>query len=189
MITDIEEENLLIEQTYGWLFQFSEVKNLTLALKILIKENIHHWEVYSPFPLEIDEIHHHHHHQLAKNPLPLITLITGILAGVGAFLLQYLYTVHLYPLNIGGRPYNSWPMYIPLMFELTILFSAYTMVIFLILLNKMPRWNHPLWNIEEFKLSSQDQFFLCLKEQHLLNPQLKKELGQCGVKNIFEVPL
>jgi hypothetical protein len=96
--------------------------------------------------------------------VPLLVLaggITGLLAGLG---LQVWVSAFAYPLNIGGRPYLSWPMFIPVTFELTILFAAFAAVFGMFALNGFPMPYHPVFNVERFAAhASQDRFFLAIE--------------------------
>jgi hypothetical protein len=77
--------------------------------------------------------------------------------------MQYYSVVRDYPLNIGGRPLHSWPSFIPITFELTVLFAAIAAVLGMLLMNGLPKPYHPVFNIAAFKLASQTRFFLCLQ--------------------------
>lgn len=97
--------------------------------------------------------------------LPLIVLIAGIAGGMVGFGFQYWVHVIALPLNIGGRPLNSWPSFIPATFELTVLFAAISAVLGMILLNGLPRPHHPVFNVPGFERASVDRFFLCIEAQ------------------------
>ena len=116
-------------------------------------------DAYSPFPIEeLSEALHLH-----KNKLPLIVLIGGILGGLTGYLLQYYVTVIYFPINIGGRPLHSWPSYIVITFELTILFAAISAVLGLLALCGLPMPYHPTFNVPRFALASRNRFFLCIE--------------------------
>ena len=117
-------------------------------------------EGYTPFPVEaLNEAL-----ALKRNNVPLITLIGGLTGGLGGFFFQYWVSVIAYPLNIGGRPLNSWPAFIPVTFELTVLGAALSAVFGMLALNKLPEPHHPLFNIDRFvKHATTDRFFLCIE--------------------------
>src|SRR5271155_3362456 len=107
---------------YGVMAEFDTPTELVRAATAANAQGYRKMDAYSPFPIE--ELNHplHLHH----NKLPLIVLIGGIIGGLTGFLLQWYITVYNFPTNIGGRPLFSWPMYIVITFELTILFAAFS---------------------------------------------------------------
>jgi hypothetical protein len=141
---------------------------------------------YSPYPVEgLDE---------ALGPkreyLPLIVLIGGILGGLTGYLLQYFTAVVTYPLNIGGRPLHSWPAFIPVTFECTILGAALSAVFGLLALNGLPQPYHPLFHLPRFSRVSRDLFFLCIEHRDPLFDLVKTREFLVGLNptEITEVP-
>lgn len=142
---------------HGVLAEFATA-DLLLAAARASREAGYAAEAYTPFPVE----------GLAEalgftaNRIPLVTFLGGLAGGLGGYLLQWYSAVIDYPLNIGGRPLHSWPAFIPATFALTILGAAVAAVIGMLLANRLPRLNHPLFEIREFDLASRNRFFLCL---------------------------
>ncbi|PYS67337.1 MAG: DUF3341 domain-containing protein [Acidobacteria bacterium] len=114
---------------------------------------------YSPYPIEElwEAIGFTH------TKLPLIVFIGGLLGGIGGFLMQYYIAVWDYPLNVGGKPYNSWPAFIPITFECTVLVAAFSAVLGMLVLNKLPQPYHPVFNAPNFALATRDRFFLVVE--------------------------
>jgi ActD protein len=144
---------------YGLMAEFATPEALVAAAERSHREGYRRIDAYSPFPVEglAEAI------GFRKNLLPLIVLIGGIVGCGGGFFLQYWVHVLDYPLNIGGRPLNSWPLFIPVTFELTILVAALFAVFGLLALNGLPMPYHPVFNVERFELASRNRFFLCIE--------------------------
>jgi hypothetical protein len=116
-------------------------------------------EAYSPFVVEgVAETLGSH-----RNPVALITLLFGMLGGATGFGMCWYAHVRWYPFNVGGRPLNSWPAWIPITFELTVLFAALSAAIGMLILNGLTRLHHPMFNIPSFERASTDRFFLCIE--------------------------
>ena len=142
---------------FGVLAEFENSEDLIDAIERSKNEGYTKMEAYTPFPLH-DVIHAIGH----KNRLPLIVLIGGIVGAIAGFAMQYFASVVHYPVNIGGRPLNSWPAFIVVTFETTILFAALSCVLGMLALNGLPQLYHPVFNLPMFETASRNRFFLLL---------------------------
>jgi hypothetical protein len=144
---------------YGVMAEFDTPSALVRATNAAAARGYHKMDAYSPFPIE--ELNHALH--LHKNKLPLLVLLGGICGGLTGFLLQWYITVYNFPINIGGRPLFSWPSYIVITFELTVLFASATATFGLLALCGFPTPYHPVFNVPRFSLATRDKFFLCIE--------------------------
>ncbi len=144
---------------YGLIAEFDNPTALVKAARAAREKGYRKLDAFSPFPIEglNDALHLH------KNKLPLIVLVGGIVGGLTGYLLQYYITVISFPINIGGRPLHSWPSYIIITFELTILFGALSAVLGMLGLCGLPMPYHPVFNAPRFALASRNRFFLCIE--------------------------
>ena len=142
--------------TYGLMAEFDSAQELVEAAHKTHTAGYQKIDAYSPFPVEglAEAIGFH------KNRVPLVVLIGGILGGLSGYMLQYWVAAITYPTNIGGRPYHSWPSFIIVTFEMTILFGGLSAVFGMLALNGLPMPYHPVFNVPEFKKASENKFFL-----------------------------
>ena len=144
---------------HGVMAEFDDPTSLVEATERAHHEGYRCMDAYSPFPIE--ELHEalggHH------TRLPLIVLIGGVCGCLGGYGLQYWSSVMAYPLNIGGKPLHSWPAFIPVTFECTILVAALSAVLGMLALNRLPQPYHPVFNVPRFALASRNRFFLCIE--------------------------
>ena len=142
---------------FGLLAEFATPDELLAAVKRSRADGYRSMEAYTPMPL----------HEVAealgyRNDLPKLVLGGGILGAVVGFAMQWWITLDAYPLDVGGRPLESWPSFIVITFEMTILFAALTAVFGMFALSRLPRPHHPVFDVPSFGLASRDRFFLLL---------------------------
>lgn len=141
---------------YGLLAEFDDVNDAIAAAQSAYAAGYRKMDAYAPFPVEeLSEAIGFH-----KNGVALVCLVGGLLGCTGAFILQWWINTISYPVNIGGRPMNSWPSFIIVTFEMTILFSGLSAVFGMLALNGLPMPYHPVFNVPRFDLASKDRFFL-----------------------------
>ncbi|HWT72233.1 MAG TPA: DUF3341 domain-containing protein [Oxalicibacterium sp.] len=143
---------------YGLLAEFATADDLLAAVR-RARDAGFVVEAYTPFAVDgLPEAI-----GFPRNRVPFVTLIGGIVGGAGGYFLQWYSAVVDYPLNIGGRPLHSWPSFIPVTFEMTILGAALAAVFGMLMMNGLPRLRHPLFDVPDFDLVSRNRFFLCLR--------------------------
>ena len=144
---------------YGLMAEFDDPTALVAATSRAHQEGYRRMDAYSPFPLE--ELHE----ALGAPPsrLPLIVLSGGLFGCIGGYLLQYWVSVIAYPVNVGGKPLHSWPAFVPVTFECTILAAALAAVLGMLALNGLPMPYHPVFNVRRFALASRNRFFLVIE--------------------------
>ena len=171
---------------YGLMAEFADVNALVDAARQTRAEGYQKIDAYTPFPVhDLFEVL-----SLNDRRVPLFVLLAGILGCLAGFGLCYWVSVIAYPMNIGGRPFNSWPSFIPVTFEVTILLASITAVLTLVLLNGLPLPYHPVFNVRSFaQRASQDGLFLAIEAE---DPKFDLErtrsfLHQLGAKEVNEI--
>ena len=151
---------------YGLMAEFETPAELLRATRRAYSDGYRRMDAYSPFPVpELPEALGVH-----KDHVNLITLVGGLLWGVTAYLLQWWINTIAYPLNIGGRPFHSWPSFIIVTFEMTVLFAALAATFGMLALNGLPLPHHPVFNAQGFESATRDRFFLCIES---IDPQFE----------------
>ena len=144
---------------YGVMAEFDNPNDVVAAAERVHREGYRRIDAFSPYPIEaLSEAIGFHH-----NRMPLIVLIGGLLGLVGGYLMQYYLSVIDYPLNVGGKPIHSWPAFIPITFETTILGAGLAAVFGMLASNGLPQPYHPVFNAPNFALASRDRFFLLVE--------------------------
>jgi Alternative complex III, ActD subunit len=147
------------KELYGLMAEFDDANALVEATKRTYAEGYRKMDAYSPFPIEaVWEAMH-----VNDRRVQLFILLGGIAGGLAGFGLCYWVSTTAYPLNVGGRPLNSWPMFIPVTFECTILGASFAAVLGMLALNGLPMPYHPVFNVPRFALASRNRFFLCIE--------------------------
>src|SRR6266540_3599466 len=170
---------------YGLMAEFDSPADLLDAAQRAYEEGYRRMDAYTPFPV----------HGLAealgfhRTRLPLLVLFGGIAGCIGGYCLQYWIAAIDYPLNVGGRPLNSWPAFIPVTFELTILVAALSAVLGMLALNGLPMPYHPLFNMPRFALATHDRFFLCIeaRDPKFDRAETRRFLESVAVGEVAEV--
>ena len=161
------------KRMYGIMAEFDSPEKLIHAAETARAAGYERLGAYTPYPIEAvwEAIGEH------RSKLPLIVLGGGLTGAIAAFALQYWSAVIEYPLNVGGRPLNSWVAFIVPTFETTILFAAFAAVLGMFALSGLPRPYHPAFNVERFTAASRDRYFLMVTTKNKnFDPQAVKEL-------------
>lgn len=170
---------------YGIMGEFAEPEQLLHAARAAYKSGYRKMDAYSPYAVEevAEAIGFH------KTRVPLIVLLGGVCGAVTAYGLQWYSATIDYPLNVGGRPLHSWPVFIPITFELTVLFAAIAGLIGMLWSNGLPKPYHPVFNEPEFKLASQTRFFLCIEaSDHVFQAdEVRQFFHSLGAEKVLDV--
>ena len=171
---------------YGLLAEFDTGDELLRAIRRVREAGYRQVDAYSPYPIEelADAL------EFRRTGVSPIFLIGGLVGGLTGYFLQYFVAVDAYPINIGGRPFNSWPMFVPVTFEMTVLFSALFGLIGMLALNGLPQPYHPVFNVPTFERVNRDGFFLCIQARDpLFDPSSTRQLlEQLTSRGVFDVP-
>ncbi len=146
---------------YGIMAEFDSPATLIDATHKAYAAGYRVMDAYTPFPIEevSETIGFQRHH----NKVPLATLIGGLLGGIGGYTLASCAASVWYPLNIAGRPFIPWPMFIPVTFESTILIAGLSCALGMLIMNGLPQPYHPVFNVPNFSLATNNRFFLCIE--------------------------
>ena len=162
---------------YGLVAEFGEPTTLVAATRRAYAAGYRKMDAYSPIPIEglHEELGFH------ATRLPLIVLIGGLVGLAAGYGLEYWSSVIAYPMNIGGRPLHTWPSFIPVAFETTILGAALAAVLGMLALNGLPEPYHPIFNAPRFRMASRNAFFLCIESK---DAQFNREATEAFLKSL-----
>jgi hypothetical protein len=166
-----------IKRTHGMVAEFKSVAELYHAAEKVRDAGFRFWDCHTPFPVHgLDDAM-----GVKRSPLPKFVFVGGLLGSLTALGLQFGTQVLLYPTTVQAKPGNIFtlPAFFPVTFELTILFSAFTVLFGVLALMQLPRWNHPLFESENFRRFSDDAFFICIEQR---DPKFRTE----ETKNFLE---
>jgi len=175
----------VLPPTYGLMAEFDNPTDVVRAAHRVYDEGYRRIDAYSPYPIEaLSEAVGVH-----ATRMPLLVLMGGIVGGLAGYLLQYYTLVLDYPLNVGGKPFHSWPAFIPITFECVILGASLTAVFGMLALNNLPEPYHPVFNAPNFALASRDRFFLLVESA---DPKFDRErtaefLRSLGPREVTDV--
>ena len=145
--------------TYGLMAEFETPTDVVAAARRVHEEGYRRIDAFSPYPIEeLSEAIGVH-----TTKMSTIVLIGGVVGLIAGYLMQYYTHVVDYPLNVGGKPFHSWPQFIPITFETTVLGAALAAVFGMLALNGLPEPYHPVFNTPNFALASRDRFFLLVE--------------------------
>jgi hypothetical protein len=171
---------------HGLMAEFENPGQLLAAVRRATAAGYRDMDAYTPYPVEglAAEL------GLYRSRVPFIVLVGGIVGCFVGYLMQYYAMAVDYPMNVGGRPYNSWPMFIPITFEVTVLVAAFAALIGMLALNGLPMPYHPVFNVPRFVLASRDRFFFCIEAT---DPKFDRQatrdfLAGLGPREVVEVP-
>ena len=172
------------QEQYGCMAFFETPEALVDAVKALREAGYTQIEAYTPFPLEaLDEAL-----DIRGNAVPLATFTGGAIGAIGMLVMQYVAAVIHYPIRVGGRPFASWPAFIPPALEITFLLAALGGVLAMLIGNRLPKFYHPVFHVERFERASQDAFVLVVRAEQV-EQRLRSLLQGLGAVQVDEVPL
>jgi hypothetical protein len=166
--------------------EFGTAEEILAATRRAREAGYHEMDAYTPYAVEglATEL------GLPRTRVPFVVLAAGLVGAAAGFFMQYWSMAVDYPFNVGGRPLNSWPVFIPITFEVMVLVASFAALFGMFFLNGLPRPHHPLFNVPRFVHASQDRFFLCIEatDRRFDREGTKQFLAGLGPSEVVEVP-
>jgi hypothetical protein len=171
---------------HGVMAEFESAEQILAATRRAREAGYRDMDAYTPYPVEglADEL------GLPRTRVPFVVLMAGLTGAAVGFFMQWWTMAVDYPFNIGGRPPNSWPVFIPITFEVMVLVAAFAALLGMLFLNGLPRPHHPVFNVPQFVRASQDRFFLCIEatDARFDREQTRQFLMGLNPTEVMEVP-
>ena len=171
---------------YGLMAEFETPQAVLKATRAARREGYRVMDAYTPYPIRglgaaLD---------VPRTQIPFVVLAGGVVGAASGLFMQWWTMGYDYPFNAGGRPLNSWPVFIPIAFEVLILIASLSAVLGMLLLNGLPRPFHPVFNVPRFAEASQTSFFLCIEalDPHFEPERTRQFLAEQGAKEVMVVP-
>ena len=171
---------------WGLMAEFTTAEELLAATRGAYAAGYRVMDAYSPFPVEgVAEALGSH-----RTVVPWITLAGGVFGAISGYGLQFWVHVVALPINVGGRSLNSWPMFIPVTFEMAVLGAGLCTLVGLLVLNRLPEPYHPVFNVAAFARATRDRFFLAIQssDPHFQLESTRQFLGSLGALEVSDVP-
>ena len=171
---------------FGVMAEFDTAEQVLEATRRARREGYTEMDAYTPYPVEglSDEL------GLTRTRVPFVVLMAGLVGAAAGFFMQYWSMAVDYPFNVGGRPENSWPVFIPITFEVMVLVAAFAALLGMLFIHGLPRPYHPVFKVDRFVEANSYSFFLCIEST---DPRFDREgtrqfLAGLGAKAVMEVP-
>ena len=165
---------------HGLMAEFKTADEILRATRRAWQEGYRNMDAYTPYPVEglAAEL------GLPRTRVAFVVLMGGLVGAAAGFFMQYWAMAVDYPINVGGRPYNSWPVFIPVTFEMMILVASLAAILGMFFLNGLPEPYHPVFNVSRFALASQDRFFLCIEAT---DPRFDRQATEAFLESLHPV--
>jgi hypothetical protein len=174
------------ESLHGLMAEFVTPEEILAATRRARLAGYRSVEAYTPYSVEglAEEL------GMRRTPIPFVVLMAGLVGAAAGFFMQYWSMAVDYPFDVGGRPPNSWPVFIPIAFEVMVLVASFSAIFAMFFLNGLPRVHRPVFNAPRFAHATQDRFFLCIEAVDPRFDPLETSgfLKELGPADVFEVP-